>query len=269
VRKREATHLKSAPNPAGTSLPRPVRYAELYPPLRLHGAVRRPSEFVSQEPHQSTESSPAVFVVDDDASVRKALARLLRARGMRVETFASGEDFLEVAPVADQACLLLDLDMPGANGLALQQSLVSAGIMYPIVFVTGTGDVPASVKAMKAGAIDFIQKPFDETDLLHAVGEAQAVHVDLRKRQVEAEEVGRRLARLTPREAEVMELVATGLRNRAVADRLGISERTVKVHRGRAMKKLCADSVPDLARMLEVRTDWPMKPGSSAPPRSA
>lgn len=206
----------------------------------------------------STEARPSghkslVFVVDDDASVRKAVARLLRARGLDVEVFESGEAFLEANPQSDSACVLLDLQMPGLTGLAMQERMNEQDLPFPVVFVSGHADVPASVRAMKAGAVDFLQKPFDEEDLMDAIEQALALHAKRVERMGRSEDVGARLARLTPRETEVMELVAAGLRNRAVAVELGISERTVKVHRGRVMKKLQADSLPDLVRLVELR----------------
>jgi FixJ family two-component response regulator len=199
------------------------------------------------------DGKPVVFVVDDDAGVRKAVSRLLRTRGMHVEVFDSGESFLEADPRAESACILLDLQMPGLTGLALQDRLTERGILFPIVFVTGHGDVPATVRAMKAGAVDFLQKPFDEGALMEAIGDALTLHAERRHALSRTDDVVERLARLTPRESQVMELVAAGLRNRAVASQLGISERTVKVHRGRVMKKLHLDSLPDLVRLVEIR----------------
>jgi FixJ family two-component response regulator len=216
-----------------------------------------------------TESASSVFVVDDDASVRRAITRLLGAKGLSVEAFDSAEAFLEAAPKSDRACVILDLKMPGTDGLSLQESMPAVGVGYPVVFVTGTGDVASSVKAMKAGAIDFLQKPFDGDDLFRAVELALDVQAERHAQRLRAEEVERLLCRLTPRESEVMELVATGLRNRAVAARLGITERTVKVHRGRVMKKLCAESVPDLARMLDVRRGALLTSPGAFPHRSA
>ncbi len=192
-----------------------------------------------------------VFVVDDDASVRRSLARLLHSAGFEVEAFASAEDFLSATRPERPSCLVLDLHMPGIGGLDLQHRLAAAGLDPAIVFLTGHGTVPSSVRAMKAGAVDFIQKPFDGPDLLAAVG--RAVDQD-RRAQVERrerEQVQVRFDVLTPRERQVMALVVAGLPNKLVADRLGTSEKTIKVHRGRVMAKMRAASLADLVRMGE------------------
>ncbi len=192
-----------------------------------------------------------VFVVDDDASVRRSLARLLGSAGFEVEMFASAEDFLSAPHPERPSCLVLDLRMPGIGGLDLQHRLAAAGLDPAIVFLTGHGTVPATVRAMKAGAVDFIQKPFDGPDLLAAVG--RAVDRD-RRAQVERrerEQVQVCFDVLTPRERQVMALVVAGLPNKLVADRLGTSEKTIKVHRGRVMAKMGAASLADLVRMGE------------------
>ena len=212
-----------------------------------------PDARMMKEAADHVDPTPVVFVVDDDPSVRRAVARLLRTMGMRVEAFASPLAFLEAAPEVASGCVLLDLQMPGLNGLELQRRMIDAGILLPVVFITGHGDIPASVRAMKAGAVDFLQKPFDDEALMDAVEQAIVLHAKRRERQTTSEDVDARLARLTPRETDVMELVAAGLRNRLVAVELGISERTVKVHRGRVMKKLEVSSLPDLVRMVEIR----------------
>lgn len=202
-------------------------------------------------------ASPSAFVVDDDSSVRTAVSRLLRSHGMKVQVFESASAFLEDLPDVPSGCVLLDLRMPGFGGLALQQRMIEEGVLYPIIFITGDGDVRTSVQAMKAGAVDFLQKPFDEDTLMSAVNQALILHDERMQRHVEASNVQARLQRLTPRETEVLELVAAGLRNRAVAEELGISERTVKVHRGRVMKKLDASSLPELVRLVETRDSQP------------
>ena len=196
-------------------------------------------------------ADPVVFVVDDDASVRRSLARLLRSAGFEVEAFASAEDFLSAAHPERPSCLVLDLHMPGIGGLDLQHRLAAAGLDPAIVFLTGHGTVPSSVRAMKAGAVDFIQKPFDGLDLLAAVGRAVDRDRGARVERREREQVRVRFDVLTPRERQVMALVVAGLPNKLVADRLGTSEKTIKVHRGRVMAKMGAASLADLVRMGE------------------
>jgi FixJ family two-component response regulator len=192
-----------------------------------------------------------VFVVDDDASVRRSLARLLRSAGFEVETFASAEDFLSAPHPECPSCLVLDLRMPGIGGLDLQHQLAEAGLAATVVFLTGHGTVPVSVQAMKAGAVDFIQKPFDGPDLLAAVGRAVDRHRQMGAARGEREQVQSRFEVLTPRERQVLALVVAGLPNKLVAGRLGITEKTVKVHRGRVMAKMNAASLADLVRMGE------------------
>ena len=196
-------------------------------------------------------ADPVVFVVDDDASVRRSLARLLRSAGFEVEAFASAEDFLSAPHPERPSCLVLDLHMPGIGGLDLQHRLAAAGLDPAIVFLTGHGTVPSSVRAMKAGAVDFIQKPFDGPDLLAAVGHAVDRDRGARVERREREQVQVCFDVLTPRERQVMALVVAGLPNKLVADRLGTSEKTIKVHRGRVMAKMGAASLADLVRMGE------------------
>ena len=196
-------------------------------------------------------SKATVFVVDDDAAVRRSVERLIRTVGLDVLTFPSAQEFLEHGPPDGPACVVLDVRMPGLSGLDLQKKLAEAGFGVPIIIMTGHGTVPMSVRAMKAGAVDFLQKPFDEQVLLDAV--SQALERDREGRKTEALRLQalRRMDTLTPREREVFELVVRGLLNKQVAAKLGASEKTIKVHRARVMQKMEADSLADLVRMAE------------------
>jgi len=197
------------------------------------------------------DSDAVIAIVDDDASVREGLQSLMRSAGWKAETFASAQEFL-ARPGADvPGCLILDLQLPGLSGLDLQKRMAEAGLETPIVFLTGHGNIPASVQAMKAGAIEFLTKPFEEQDLLRAIQEA--VERDQRARQQRAalRELQLRYASLTPREQEVLLHVISGLLNKQIAAELKMSEFTVKIHRGRVMRKMRADSLADLVRMAE------------------
>jgi FixJ family two-component response regulator len=199
-----------------------------------------------------TDLPPTVFVVDDDAAVRKGLARLLKSAGYRAEAFPTADEFLarwQQSPVP--GCVLLDIMMPGLNGLQLQQRLQSAPHGIPIIFVTGHGDIPLSVQAMKAGAVDFLPKPFNDEDLLRAICEAIQRDARERSERAEREAVTRRYETLTPREREVMVLVVCGMLNKQIACELGASEKTIKIHRGRVMEKMKAASLADLVRFAE------------------
>jgi FixJ family two-component response regulator len=196
-----------------------------------------------------SEPKEIVFVVDDDASVLKGLRRLLAAAGLEVAGFESPQQFLERFDPGAPGCLVLDLAMPGLNGMELQQELAARGSTLPIVFLTGHGDVPTSVQAMKRGAADFLTKPVDETDLLAAIRNAFEKGRALRMAQAENAEIGRRLATLTPREREVLEHIVAGKRNKQVAGELGTVEKTVKVHRARVMEKMQARSLAELVRL--------------------
>jgi RNA polymerase sigma factor (sigma-70 family) len=193
-----------------------------------------------------------VFVVDDDASTRKALARLIGSVGLAAEVFPSAAAFLDHPRTEDPACIVLDLRMPGASGLALQEQLAKSGIDLPIVFLTGHADVPTSVQAMKAGAVDLIEKPFRAQELLDAIQRALGRARSLQAARGEREAVARLVETLTPREREVFGLVVTGLSNKEVGARLGASEKTIKVHRARVMEKMRAASLADLVRKAQV-----------------
>jgi FixJ family two-component response regulator len=192
-----------------------------------------------------------VFVIDDEASVRRALERQLRTAGYRVETFESAQDYVARAPQATLGCIVTDVRMPGMSGLDLQASLVQAGRALPMVFITGHGDIPTSVRAMKGGAVNFLPKPFSERDILAAVTEALGRSRELERERREIEGLRARYEALTLREREVLALVVAGLLNKVIADRLGIQETTIKVHRGRVMEKMQAASLADLVRMSE------------------
>jgi FixJ family two-component response regulator len=198
-----------------------------------------------------TAAAPMVFVVDDDPSVRKSLTRLIGSAGHAVEAFASAREFLARERYPGPCCLVLDVRMPGLTGLDLQEALASAGRRMSIVFITGHGDVPMSVKAMKGGAVDFLTKPVDDKNLLAAI--ERCVARDVRDLGAEARvaKIQERVQMLTPREAEVFALVVTGMLNKQIAFELGISEKTVKVHRARVMEKMGAGSVAELVRLAD------------------
>ena len=201
----------------------------------------------------SPEDQPAVvYVVDDDAGVRQMIARMVRSVGLAAESFESVQAFLERLDPTRPGCLVLDVRLPGESGLDLQDHLEKAGIDLPIVFVTGHGDIPMSVRAMKGGAVDFIEKPFRDQDLLDAIHAALARDASQR-RDAQARAAARaRLDTLTPRERQVLERVVAGLLNKQVAAELGTSEQTIKLHRGRAMRKMGAESLAQLVVLAQL-----------------
>ena len=192
---------------------------------------------------------PIVFVVDDDKAVRKSLERLIKSVDLTVQAFSSAREFLESDPSAGPSCLVLDVRMPGLSGIDLQKELGKMGYTIPIIFITGYGDIPMSVRTMKRGAIDFLTKPINDQDLLDAIHRAIEKDKQTRREQDEIGTIQQRVDSLTPREREVFSLVVTGMLNKQIAYDLGMSEKTVKVHRSRVMDKMQADSLAELVRL--------------------
>jgi FixJ family two-component response regulator len=196
------------------------------------------------------EKPATVFVVDDDEAVRTSLRLLLKSVGLPVETYAAAQEFLDQFDPDRAGCLVLDIRMPGISGLELQQHLNDRHSIMPIVFITGHGDVPMAVEAMQAGAVDFIQKPFRDQDLIDRINRALEKDREMRSQLRERDEIRRRMSQLTPREREVLELVTQGKANKVIAGDLNVSQRTVEIHRARVMEKMGANSLAHLVRMV-------------------
>jgi len=222
---------------------------EVVPDARA--GVAAPAARGDRHESRAVKNDAIVYIVDDDSSVCRALARLIRSIGFSAETFRSAQAFLDHPLTDSAACLILDIRLPGPSGLELQDTLSRVGRDLPIVFITGHGDVPTTVRAMKGGAVDFLQKPFDDGELLGCVQRALAKSREQRAERAERTQLQLRLDTLTPREREVLLHVVTGQLNKQIAGDLGIAEKTIKVHRGRVMQKMQAGSVADLVRMVE------------------
>ncbi len=208
------------------------------------------------------DREPVVFVVDDDAAVRNSLRFLVEAAGLKTATFAGAREFLQAYDSAQPGCLVLDVRLPGMSGLELQQQLIASGVRIPVIIVTGFGDVPNAVQAMRAGAVDFIEKPYNDKQLLEKIH--QALEMDRQERDFQAgrRDVMTRLSTLSAREQEVMERVVNGLANKRIAGDLGISTRTVEAHRARVMEKMRAESLAELVKLVEATRERQVRSNS-------
>jgi RNA polymerase sigma factor (sigma-70 family) len=198
---------------------------------------------------QATLAAPVVYVLDDDISIRSAVERLVRSVGLEVRSFPSASEFLGCSPTDRPSCLVVDVRMPGLSGLDLQESLSAAGRGASMIFITGHGTVPMGVRAMRAGAVNFIQKPFEDQELLDSIHQAIEREMRVRSEKEREDEIEQRFQSLTPRERQVYLLVVIGLPNKQIAGRLGATEKTIKVHRARVMQKMQADSLAELVRL--------------------
>jgi len=202
------------------------------------------------KPSDDASLDPTVFIIDDDAAVRDSIRLLVRSIGLPAEIYPSGKAFLADFDPHRPGCLVLDVRMPGMSGLDVQKRLLERQATIPIIFITAHGDVPMAVEAVKAGALDFVQKPFRDQDLIDRIQEALQRDADIRSQQADGDEIRQRVASLTAREREVMQMVVDGSANKVIAYDLGLSERTVEIHRARVMEKMQAESLPHLVRMV-------------------
>ena len=207
----------------------------------------------------SSADDATVFVIDDDDQMRAAMQRLLKSVGLRAEAFASPQEFLRRKLPDGPSCLILDVRLPGMSGLDVQRKLTETGLQIPVIFITGHGDIPMTVKAMKSGAVEFLTKPFRDQDLLDAIQQALERDGITLKEQAEVHDLQERYRALTAREQEVMTLVVSGMLNKQIASEIGVSEATVKIHRGNVMHKMQAASVVDLVRMADKLKSSPRK----------